>query len=102
MSWEMRARTGLWEPRAVACPGLPQGQPPKVISVSMDCRNRASRLPFLARVQTGHQCSQKSGSNKPLLRSVSSIAIWSRQREVVSQSCWIVYRGQLVEATTLR
>ena len=50
----------------------PHGQPPKVTSVSMRWSKRASLLPFLARVQTGHRFSQKSGSNV-VRRRVSSV-----------------------------
>ena len=64
----------------LCCRARPQGQPPKVINVSMDCRNRASRLPLRARVQTGHRCSQKSGSN--ICRScVSSVIFAHREQE---------------------
>jgi hypothetical protein len=47
------------------CRARPHGQPPSVMTSSIVCRKRASRFPFLARVQMGQRCSQKSGSNLP-------------------------------------
>ena len=52
------------------CRARPQGQPPKVMNVSMACRNWAKRFPFLALVQTGQEFSQKSGSNPPPFESL--------------------------------
>jgi hypothetical protein len=50
------------------CLALPHGQPPNVTTVSIACRNMAKRFPFLALVQMGQRCSQKSGSMlKPLM-----------------------------------
>jgi hypothetical protein len=45
------------------CLARPQGQPPRVTSISIPCRNLANRLPFLALVQIGQRDSQNSGLN---------------------------------------
>ena len=45
------------------CLARPNGQPPKVTTISTACKTLAILLPFLALVQIGHRSSQKSGSN---------------------------------------